>query len=177
MTIEPRNSASAGIAQLHSDRIVSPTPRVGDLGCVATRGLPEFDGILFGVVQVGEATVGVRLRVDGDVNARGTKLRGHLVEVADAEVDHPHLARVAEVFAGERKRSEGGGAGFLTPSGLIVAGGDDVDAEVGLIPLGERFWIVRAKEKAADAKDALSGKIGSGGRSGGRGLLGAERER
>src|SRR5580698_6998831 len=52
------------------------------LGCGGSGGLPEFDGILLGIVKMGKAAVGIGLRVDGDFDVRSAKLGCHFVEVA-----------------------------------------------------------------------------------------------
>src|SRR5436189_6215044 len=73
-----------------------PSPALLSASILAA-GLPELDRVAFGIGQPGEASVRVDLRVHFDRDASVAKLRGHLVEVADAEVDHPLEPPVAEV--------------------------------------------------------------------------------
>src|SRR5258707_14704231 len=84
---------------------------------VAAGGLPEFDGVAFGVVQTGEAAVGVGFGVEGDFDAGGAGLGEDGFEIGDAGVDHPleRLRRfgVAEIARVAGKGREGGGAGLL----------------------------------------------------------------
>jgi hypothetical protein len=51
--------------------------------------LPELDRVAFGIGQPREPSVRVDLRVYVDRDASFAKLRGHPVEIADSEVDHP----------------------------------------------------------------------------------------
>src|SRR6202171_2850832 len=63
---------------------------------IRAAGLPELDRVAFGIGQPGEASVRVDLRVQFDRDASFAKLGDHLVEVADAEVDHPLAPPVAK---------------------------------------------------------------------------------
>jgi len=66
---------------------------------IRAAGLPELDRVAFGIGQPGEASVGVDLRVQVDRDASFAKLSDHLVEVVDAEVDHPLKPPVATAAA------------------------------------------------------------------------------
>src|SRR5690349_881285 len=60
-------------------------------------GLPELDWVAFGIGQPCEASVRIDLSVHVDGVAACAKLGDHLIEIADAEVDHPLEAPIAEV--------------------------------------------------------------------------------
>src|SRR5258706_15900269 len=57
--------------------------------CVAVGGLPEFDGVAFGVVEAGETTVGGGFGGQGDFDAGGGGFGGGGFENGAAEVGHP----------------------------------------------------------------------------------------
>ena len=123
---------------------------------LALRGLPELDGIAFGVVEASEAAVGVRLRIDLDGNAGRAKLRDHGVKIRDAKIDHPLLdgvfgrvlVRVAEVCCVLGKRREGRWSGLLLPGRVVVVLRHNVHAEMIAVPLRQGFRLARAKEEA-----------------------------
>ena len=52
---------------------------------------------------------------------------------------------------------EGGRASFLLPGFLAWALGDWIDAEVAIVPFGERLIVVRAEEESANAGDFFHG--------------------
>src|SRR6267378_7980519 len=128
---------------------------------VVAGGLPEFDGVAFGVVETGEATVGVGFGVEGDFDAGGAELSEDGFEIGDAEVDHPleRLRRfgVAEIARVAGKGCERGGAGLLEPRRVVVVGGDGGNAEMGGVPVSERLGIARAEEESADAENFFPG--------------------
>src|SRR5262249_48916041 len=70
-------------------------------------GLPELDRVALGIRGLREATVRVGRRIDLDLRAGGAQLRRHLVEIADAEVDHPLVLHVAEILGVLLERREG----------------------------------------------------------------------
>src|SRR5437899_9969568 len=84
-----------------------------------------------------------------------SKLGGHLVEIADAEVDHPlepPVAKVRRVFL-ERCEGRCPGAG---PPGLGIGFVRDAgDAEIGLVPIRQFLGILGAKEESTYALHAL----------------------
>src|SRR5258707_15417465 len=137
-----------------------PVPQVL-VGSVAGGGLPEFDGVAFGVVEAGEAAVGVGFWVEGDFDAGGAELGEHGFEIGDAEVDHPleRLWRggVAEIARVAGKGCEGGGTGLLVPRRVVVVGGDGGNAEMGGVPVSESLRIARAEEESADAENFFHG--------------------
>lgn len=138
--------------------------RVDSAVCSILRGwFPQLDGVSLGIVDSGEAAIRIVLRIELHFDASGAELCGHPVQAAHAEVDHPHLMRVAEIFGGLGEGREDRGTGFGVPGGLTVAGGDWGDSQVNAIPLGKRFGIVGAKEQAADAEDSLGGQSCGGG--------------
>ena len=83
--------------------------------------LPQLYWVLLRVMNPGKPAVGIRLWVNGDFDASGTKLCRHFVEVSDTKVNHPHLIRITEVFTRHRKRLKGCGACFCLPTGLSSA--------------------------------------------------------
>src|SRR6266850_899425 len=96
--------------------------------------LPELDRISIGVLQAGEAAVGVRLLVN---------------------LEHPHLLLAAEVIGIGREGLEHRRAGFPAPGLLVVARRREVDAEVVAVPRLERARVARAEEEAADARHSF----------------------
>src|SRR5579864_9007763 len=99
---------------------------------ISASGLPELDRVAFGIGQPGEASVRVDLRVQFDRDASFAKLGDHLVEVADAEVDHPlepPVAKVRRVLLERRQDS----CPCTGPPIVRHAG----DAEIGLVPPGQ----------------------------------------
>jgi hypothetical protein len=126
-------------------------------------GLPEFDGIAFRVVEAGEPAVGIRLGVDLDLDASGLELGGHFLEIADAKVEHPDFAEIAEIGAGLLECSESGRSCFLMPGGFFGARWNDQNTEVLLIPEAQCFWIFGAKEEASDSGDFFHLRCTSGG--------------
>src|SRR6266481_441558 len=128
---------------------------------VVAGGLPEFDGVAFGVVETGEAAVGVGFGVEGDFDAGGAELGEDGFEIGDAEVDHPleRLRRfgVAEIARVAGKGCERGGAGLLEPRRVVVVGGDGGNAEMGGVPVSERLGIARAEEESTDAENFFHG--------------------
>src|SRR5689334_317266 len=114
-------------------------------------GLPQLDGIAFGIVYARKAPdARIIFRILG-LNSRGAELGHHFVEVAHAEIHHPDFAGIAEIFGGFGKRSEDGRAGFLLPDGLALAGGLDGDSQMLFVPAAQDFGIVRAKEQSTNA--------------------------
>src|SRR5258705_19905 len=128
---------------------------------ISPGGLPEFDGVAFGVVETGEAAVGVGFGVEGDFDAGGAELGEDGFEIGDAEVDHPleRLRRfgVAEISGVAGKGRERCGTCLLEPRRVVVVGGDGGDAEMRGVPGGERFGIARAEEESADAENLFHG--------------------
>src|SRR5262245_14981544 len=104
---------------------------------VLALGLPELYRVALGIGQPGEASVRVDLRVHVDRDASFAKLRDHLIEVADAEIDHPLEPPVAKVRRILLEGCEGGGSCAGPPrrgTGILR---DRGDAEIGLVPLGQ----------------------------------------
>ena len=84
-----------------------------------------------------------------------TKLRHHGVEIIHPEIDHPFLLGTSEVIAVIRERSESGGACFLSPGLLAVIRRHQIDAEMVLVPLAQRRWILGPKEESANSSHTL----------------------
>src|SRR6266481_2712628 len=128
---------------------------------VVAGGLPEFDGVAFGVVETGEAAVGVGFGVEGDFDAGGAELGEDGFEIGDAEVDHPleRLRRfgVPEIPSVAGEGREGCGTGLLLPGRIVVVCRDRRDAEMRGVPGGERLGIARAEEESADAENFFHG--------------------
>src|SRR5437588_6638657 len=80
---------------------------------------PELDWISFRIIQTSKPPVGINLRIDGDLDLRGTKLFHDGIEIPNAKVNHPVLIRIAEVIATARKRSKDRRSCFLRP-GLLI---------------------------------------------------------
>src|ERR1700730_15437893 len=77
--------------------------------------LPQFDRISLRVMQAGKPAVGIRLRVNLDLDSRGFQLGRHFVEIPDPKVQHPDLLGIAEVVAGLLECAECSGSGLLLP--------------------------------------------------------------
>src|SRR5208283_1150703 len=99
-------------------------------------------------MQSGKSTIRVRLGIDGDIHSGCAKLSHHGVEIVDSEVDHPALILFPEVTGVFRKRTKGGGAGFLDPRFLAVLRWYEIDSQLFLVPPGQCRRIVGAEEKA-----------------------------
>ena len=110
---------------------------------VFAAGLPELDRVAFGIGQPGEASVRVDLSVHVNRDASFAKLGGHLVEVADAEVDHPLEPPVAKVRRVLLERCEDSCPCAGPPRQGIVIVRDTGDAKIGLVPPGQFFGILR----------------------------------
>jgi hypothetical protein len=82
--------------------------------------LPQLDRISVRVVQAGEPTVGIRLRVNLDRDSSGSQLGCHFAEIPDSEVQHPDLVGPLEKVARLRLRIENGRSGLLLPNGILV---------------------------------------------------------
>src|SRR5258705_9425392 len=128
MPEEPRKAE--GIRHALSMSPISRTIRLSTW--ILAAGLPELDRVAFGVGQPGEASVRVDLGVQFDRDASFAKLGDHLVDVADAEVDHPLEPPVAKV---RRVLLE------WCQDSCPCAGPPIVrharDAEIGLVPPGQ----------------------------------------
>src|SRR5262245_34067985 len=114
-------------------------------------GLPELYRVALGVGQPREASVRVDLRVHFDVDASFAKLGDHLIEVADAEVDHPLEPPVAEVRRVLPERREGSRPSTGPPRRGPSTLRDAADAEIGLIPLGQFFGILGTEEEPTNS--------------------------
>jgi hypothetical protein len=110
-----------------------------------------------------ETTVGIVFRINLHFDASGAELCGHLVEVANAKVDHPNLTLLAKIFRCFREGREHRRTCLRMPRRLTVAGRGWGDSQVNAIPLCKRLRIVCPKEQAAYAEDSLGGqtRIGS----------------
>jgi len=117
--------------------------------------LPQLDGIAFGVMQPSKSAIRVQRGIDFDHLSGCTKLGYHGVEIVDSEVDHPSLIHSSEVFGVLRKRSEGGGSGFLDPGLLTVVRGHEVYSQLFLVPTGQTSRIVGAEEEASNSGNVL----------------------
>ena len=113
--------------------------------------LLQFDRISLRVVQAGEPAVGIRLRVNLDLDSCRPKLGGHSVEIPDSKVHHPVLVGIPEMVARLRERSESGGSCLLLPRGFPVARGCERDPQVLLVPMRQRGRIVSSKEQSSDS--------------------------
>ncbi len=69
--------------------------RSGGSAEVSALGLPELDRVSLRILQCGEATVGVGIRVDLDVDATRAQLIDHRIQIAHPEVDRPDRSRAA----------------------------------------------------------------------------------
>src|SRR5690606_13004455 len=89
-----------------------------------------------------------------DAHASGFKLLQQAVQVLHAQVQHEGLLGV-KVGAVALEGREHGGAGILLPYVAVLL---VVDAEVFVVPLGQRLVVVGAEEESADAGD-VSGHV------------------
>ena len=105
------------------------------------RRLPELEAVALRVGPPAESTDAVHgLDIVVDVDAAGSQLAEHRVEVAHPEVDHPGLLGAPEVVGIGRERRPDGRPLGLPPGriGLLAVG---VDAEVLLVPASQRGGI------------------------------------
>jgi hypothetical protein len=116
-------------------------------------GLPQFDGIPLRVMQAGEPAVGIRLRVNLDLDSRGLKLGRHFVEIPDSKVQHPDLGGIPEVAARLLEWTESGGPGLLLPPVVLRGRWYRQNPQVLLIPKPQRFRIFGSKEESSDSGD------------------------
>src|SRR5262245_38261138 len=114
-------------------------------------GLPELYRVALGIGQPREASVRVDLRVHFDVDASFAKLGNHLIEVADAEVDHPLEPPFAEVRRVLLERCEGSRPSAGPPRRGTGTLRDTANAEMVLIPLGQFPRILGAEEEPANS--------------------------
>src|SRR5262245_48555650 len=114
-------------------------------------GLPELYRVAFGIGQPREASVRVDLRVHFDRDPSFAKLSDHLIEVADAEVDHPLEPPVAKVRRILPERCEGRRPGTGVPRRRTSTLRDAADAEIRLVPLGQFPGILGAEQEPADS--------------------------
>src|SRR4030095_9675556 len=106
-------------------------------------------------MQPGKSSVRISLRVHGDVDLRGSKLRHHRIKIPNSKIDHPLLVGTPEVFSVVRKRGEDRRTSFLRPRLLAVVTGHKVDSQMLFIPQAQSLRIVRAEEQASDSDDVL----------------------
>src|ERR1041385_6577666 len=116
---------------------------------------PELDRIALRVMEARETAIGIRGRVDRDFDPVRLKLFRHGVEIAHAEVHHPHLRGISEVGGLLRKRFERGDTRLLLPSGVFRSPGQTSNAEIIFVPLFQRFRIPCAEEKPPNASDTF----------------------
>src|SRR5687768_1223421 len=69
-------------------------------------GLPQLDGIPFGVVQSSKATIGINLGIYNNRDSKLAKLINHTIQTFDSKIDHPNLLSLSEILSIARKRSE-----------------------------------------------------------------------
>jgi hypothetical protein len=138
---------------LHLSRILKNNPELhSNLAFgVWNLGLPQFDRIPFRVMQVGEAAVGIRLRINLDRDARSLQLGRHFVQVPHPQVQHPVLLGIPEILAGLREGGERGWSRLLLPTGLPVAGWYRQNPQVLLLPESQRFRVFGSKEESTDS--------------------------
>src|SRR6185503_8676793 len=85
-------------------------------------GLPQFNRIALRVMQPSEAPdLAISFR-GFDLNACSSQLGHHFVHVMHSKVNHPVLARIAEIFGRLGKGSEYGRSGLLLPNASALAG-------------------------------------------------------
>ena len=96
-------------------------------------------------MNVCKATVRICHGVHLHRDARCFKLSGHFVQIAHTKVDHPLLRRVAKVIGLHGKGCKTRRSGLLLPNMIVVALRGHGDTEVVLIPLRQRFGIMRVK--------------------------------
>src|SRR5215211_8336527 len=127
---------------------------------LASRGthrLPELEAVALRVAEHGEATVRITLRVHVDRLAGAPQLVGDLVEVVDAEVDHPGLLGWPDHLRALVEGRKGRRAGLLDPGFLLVGLRNRVHSEAVAVPGRQPLGIARTKEEPADPGDPLHG--------------------
>src|SRR5260221_13114140 len=97
-------------------------------------------------MNTSEPAVGVRLRIDFDGDTGGLELRGHFIEIANAEIHHPGFCGITEVFGVFFKRSERRGPSLLLPGRFSVTGWDQRNSQMLLVPASQGGWIVGSEE-------------------------------
>src|SRR6266404_2974639 len=103
-------------------------------------------------MQAGEPAVGIRLRVNLDLDSCSPQLGCHSVEIPNSKVHHPDLVDIPEIVARLRERGEGGGSCLLLPSGFLVARWCERDPQVLLVPTPQRCRIVSSEEQSSDSR-------------------------
>src|SRR5262245_30130994 len=116
---------------------------------VLALGLPELYRVALGIGQPREASIRVDLSVHFDRDTFFAELGDHLIEVADAEVDHPLEPPVAEVRRILPERCEGSRSCTGPPRRRTGTLRDAADAEIGLVPLGQFLGILGTEEEPA----------------------------
>src|SRR5215211_7443565 len=127
---------------------------------LASRGthrLPELEAVALRVAEHGEATVRITLRVHVDRLAGAPQLVDDLVEVVDAEVDHPGLLGWPDHLRALVEGRKGRRAGLLDPGFLLVGLRNRVHSEAVAVPGRQPLGIARTKEEPADPGDPLHG--------------------
>src|SRR5229473_1316339 len=112
--------------------------------------LPQFDRISLRVMHAGKPAVGIRLRVNLDLDSRSLQLGCHFVEIPDSKVQHPDLLGISEIVARLLEWSESGGSGLLLPRGFPVARWYERDSQVLLVPTPQCFRIFGSEEESSD---------------------------
>src|SRR2546423_13229235 len=102
-----------------------------------------------------KSSVRVGLRIDRDVDFRGSKLLHHRVEIRNTKIDHPLLVSTTEITSVVRKGSKDRWTGCLRPRFLAVISAYTIDAQMLLIPLAQGCRIVRAEEQASNSNNML----------------------
>lgn len=116
------------------------------------RRLPELDRIPLRIVKPCECADGMGLSIEVDGNTRSAQLFDHLVHIAHAKVDHPHLARVTKIIARIGKRTEHRLARLLFPNGFALIRRRGRNPKMLLVPFRQLFRIARAKKESADPR-------------------------
>src|SRR6266436_3758555 len=113
--------------------------------------LPQFDRISLRVMHAGKPAVGIRLRVNLDLDSRSLQLGCHFVEIPDSKVQHPDLLGIPKIVARLLEWSKSGGSGLLLPRGFLVARRYERDSQVLLVPAPQRFRIFGSEEESSDS--------------------------
>jgi hypothetical protein len=97
----------------------------------------------------------MRLRIDRDLNLRGSQLPDHRIEIAHAEIDHPLFVRPAKVIGILRERGKDSRTCFLRSRLMVVIARGEIDSELIPIPSPQSGRIPGAKEQPPNPSRAF----------------------
>ncbi len=118
---------------------------------VSSAGLPQLNGIAFGIVQSSEAAVGITLRIKVNRNSNRAQLSHNRVEIADAKGYRPTLSSIVKIRCRLGERSKGAGSGFPPPGALVITRWRKRYPKAIAVLLAQRGGFAPPKEQTPDA--------------------------